>query len=164
MRIGCRWCGSIMTRWNASKSAFLPKRCILPTDQFNTMIHLSTRCFSRCSWHGQETYQKAVTHVNTSCVPVSVPSTPRDTPLLAGSVGLDLAGELVEGLFQTQESPIQVIQSRLSWPGSCASHVVGRRTAATIVRSPRGTRVPGRLIHVPWRRLDDWKEPLVHFV
>ena len=36
MRIGCRWCASIMTRWNASKSASLPKRCILPTDRFST--------------------------------------------------------------------------------------------------------------------------------
>ena len=27
---------SIMTRWNASKSASLPKRCILPTDRFST--------------------------------------------------------------------------------------------------------------------------------
>ncbi len=36
------------------------------------MVHLPARCFSRCSWHGQETYQKAVTPVNTSCVPVSV--------------------------------------------------------------------------------------------
>jgi hypothetical protein len=73
MRIGCRWCASIMTRWNASKSAFLPKRCILPTDRFNTMVHLPARCFSRCSWHVQETYQKAVIPLNTSCVPVSVP-------------------------------------------------------------------------------------------
>ena len=35
-RIGCRWCASIMTRWNASKSASLPKRCSLPTDRFST--------------------------------------------------------------------------------------------------------------------------------
>jgi hypothetical protein len=44
------------------------------------MVHLPARCFSRCSWHGQETYQKAVTPVNTSCVPVSV----LDTPWFAG--------------------------------------------------------------------------------
>ena len=37
------------------------------------MVHLPARCFSRCSWHGQETYQKAVAPVNTSCVPVFVP-------------------------------------------------------------------------------------------
>ncbi len=35
-RIGCRWCASIMTRWNASKSVSLPKRCSLPTDRFST--------------------------------------------------------------------------------------------------------------------------------
>ncbi len=29
-------CASIMTRWNASKSASLPKRCILPTDRVST--------------------------------------------------------------------------------------------------------------------------------
>src|SRR5271165_105939 len=36
MRIGWRWCASIMTRWNASKSASLPKRCLLPTARFST--------------------------------------------------------------------------------------------------------------------------------
>jgi hypothetical protein len=36
------------------------------------MVHLPDRCSSRFSWHGQETHQKAVAPVITSCVPVSV--------------------------------------------------------------------------------------------
>ena len=34
---------------------------------------LPVRCFSRRSWQGRETYQRAATAINTSYVPVSVP-------------------------------------------------------------------------------------------
>ena len=38
---------------------------------------LPVRCFSRRSWQGRETYQRAATAINTSYVPVSVPPPPR---------------------------------------------------------------------------------------
>ena len=41
---------------------------------------LPVRCFSRRSWQGRETYQRAATAINTSYVPVSVPYVPVSVP------------------------------------------------------------------------------------
>src|SRR5208283_4363436 len=73
MRIGCRWCASIMTRWNASKSASLPKRCLLATDRFSTWYTCPPGAFRAALGMGNEDTNGAVAAVNTSCVPVSVP-------------------------------------------------------------------------------------------
>ena len=62
----------IMTRWNASKSASLPKRCILPTDRFSTWYTCPPGAF-RLLLAWVKEYQGAVAAVSTSCVPVSVP-------------------------------------------------------------------------------------------
>ena len=72
-RIGCRWCASIMTRWNASKSASSPKRCSLPTARFSTWYTCPPGAFRAALGMGNEDTNGAVAAVNTSCVPVSVP-------------------------------------------------------------------------------------------
>jgi hypothetical protein len=76
MRIGCRWCASIKTRWNASKSASLPKRCLLPTDRFSTWYTCPPGAFRAALGMGEEDTNGAVAAVNTGCAPVSVPLFP----------------------------------------------------------------------------------------
>jgi len=82
MRIGCRWCASIMTRWNASKSASLPKRCILPTDRFSTWYTCPPGAFRAALGigkrilrsGGRRQYELRPCFRPASCVSVTVPS------------------------------------------------------------------------------------------
>jgi len=106
------------------------------------MVHLPARCFSRCSWHGQETYQKAVTPVNTSCVPVSVPfpsSTPPGSP---AALNAETGGRARRDAARTRANPAgREVQVRAD-PGARmpSPRGGGNRTPAS---RPRITRPPG---------------------
>ena len=69
---------------------------------------LPVRCFSRRSWQGRETYQRAATAINTSYVPVSVPPPQGSNPL--GPAGQELPtandfGMLVDEIKKPEPRP-----------------------------------------------------------